>query len=125
MPSRNPKRPPPFSLRLTQEERRSLEVRAGGEPLGSYIRSRLFDFEVSDRRPTRGRSGADSRKLLAQLLSKLGQSQIASNIDKLAQAVRIGVLPLTPETEPLIQQTASDIAVMKSMLMKALRIKEH
>jgi len=35
--------PPPFSLRLTFEERAQLEREAGDMPLGAYIRSRLFN----------------------------------------------------------------------------------
>ncbi|MEJ7925817.1 hypothetical protein WG908_03495 [Sphingobium sp. AN641] len=37
-----PKRVPPFSLRLTKEERTELERRAGSMPLASYIKSVLF-----------------------------------------------------------------------------------
>ena len=125
MPSRSPKRPPPFSLRLTQEERRSLETRAGGEPLGSYVRERLFSHEESDRRPMRGRSAVTDRKVISQLLGKLGQSGLATNIDELANAARIGVLPQAPETEASIRKAATDIADMKSMLVKALGIKER
>lgn len=33
----------PFSLRLTFEERSRLEELAGDEPLGSYIKRKLFD----------------------------------------------------------------------------------
>ena len=38
-----PKASPPFSLRLTVEERSRLDQDAGNVPLGAYIRSRLFD----------------------------------------------------------------------------------
>ena len=34
---------PPFSLRLTVEERSRLEYDAGDQPIGAYIRSKLFD----------------------------------------------------------------------------------
>lgn len=34
---------PPFSLRLTFEERAKLEKEAGSKPLGAYIRSKLFN----------------------------------------------------------------------------------
>ncbi len=37
------RRPPPFSLRLTFEERAKIEVDAAGMSLGGYIRSRLLD----------------------------------------------------------------------------------
>ncbi|MDF0665675.1 MAG: hypothetical protein P0119_06315 [Nitrospira sp.] len=44
--------PPPFSLRLTFEERARLEREAGDMPLGTYIRFKLSDKPASDR-PTR------------------------------------------------------------------------
>lgn len=37
------KRQAPFSLRLTEVERAELTEKADGEPLGAYIKSRLFD----------------------------------------------------------------------------------
>lgn len=41
--------PPPFSLRLTVEERARLEADAAGKPLGAYVRSRLFGEEATRR----------------------------------------------------------------------------
>ncbi len=40
------KTPPPFSLRLSFEERARLERDAGDMPLGAYIRERLFGVGV-------------------------------------------------------------------------------
>lgn len=124
MQSKYPKRTPPFSLRLTREERRSLEVQANGEPLGSFIRSRLFVDEDRDRRPVRYGCAADKRTALAQILALLGQSNITRNLDALAQATRSGSLPLPAKIEILIYTAHLDIAEIKSMLLKALGIKE-
>ena len=41
--SQRSKKLPPFSLRLTFEERARLEELAGNEPLGSYIKRRVFN----------------------------------------------------------------------------------
>jgi hypothetical protein len=41
------KYPPPFSLRLTYEERAILEAEADGKPLGAYIRERLLGEKAS------------------------------------------------------------------------------
>ena len=38
----------PFSLRLTFEERALLEQAAGDMPLGAYIRSKLFEGEITE-----------------------------------------------------------------------------
>ena len=37
------KNAPPFSLRLTVEERQKLDAAAGPQTLGDYIRSQLFE----------------------------------------------------------------------------------
>ena len=120
----NPIRSQPFSLRLSHQERRSLQARAGGEPLGSFIRSHLFASEERIRCPMRHWSSADEQIALAQILALLGQSNIAQNLDDLAQALRSGSLPLPSEIETLVYAAHLDIAEIKSMLMKALRIKE-
>ncbi|SFN98822.1 hypothetical protein [Nitrosospira briensis] len=41
---------PPFSLRLTVEERKRLDELAGNRPLGSYIRDRLLGEQTEKRR---------------------------------------------------------------------------
>lgn len=41
-PANSTKPPPPFSLRLSADERAELFRRAGNKPLGAYIRSRLL-----------------------------------------------------------------------------------
>tara|TARA_R110002110_G_scaffold415618_1_gene652467 strand:+ start:2356 stop:2733 length:378 start_codon:yes stop_codon:yes gene_type:complete len=124
MSNRNPNRPPPFSLRLTKKERSILESQANGEPLGSYIRSRLFHSEDSGRHSARVKSAAEEPKELAQILALLGRSNFARNLDDLAGANRCGSLPLWPETESSLLTACDDIAEIKSLLMSALRIKE-
>ena len=41
---------PPFSLRLTVEERKRLDELAGNQPLGSYIRNRLLGEQTEKHR---------------------------------------------------------------------------
>lgn len=117
MPDTNNKRPAPFSLRLTPEERRQLEDKAAGMPLGGYIRACLFQ--------KRGKLPVRDNKALAHILSKLGQSRLASNVNQLAKAVNTGSLPVTPETENALQAACRDIRAIKQMLMKALGIQER
>ncbi len=66
MPKTN-KKPTPFSLRLSKEEREQLERDAAGLSLGEYIRQRLFD-ESSPKRLTRGKFPVKDHVLLSQLL---------------------------------------------------------
>ncbi|MGH8510396.1 MAG: hypothetical protein ACREU8_03125 [Gammaproteobacteria bacterium] len=53
---------PPFALRLTAEARARLYEQAGSQPLGTYIRSRLFGEHAQKRRRIR-RPGPDHKKL--------------------------------------------------------------
>ena len=96
MPASNKKTLPPFSLRLTPEERVQLEKDAAGMSLGAYIRSRLFDSTVPKRR-TRNKFPVKDHKELAKVLSELGRSQLANNLNQLARAVNRGTLDVTPE----------------------------
>jgi len=113
-----------LSLRLTQDERARLERAAGRQTLSAYARSVLFGADAVEPRP-RARRSAPDEKLLAQILGQMGKSALAQSLATLAQAVRLGSLPITPETESAIRKACADIAAIKSMLMKALHIKEH
>ena len=119
------KKPPPpvLSLRLSQEERLRLEQEAGRMSLSAYARSRLFEGESTASSKSPRRVLADE-KLLAQNLGRLGQSGIAASLEVLADAARLGALPVTPETESALHTACADIAAMKAMLMRALRIQE-
>ncbi|MEM9668654.1 MAG: hypothetical protein AAF950_06980 [Pseudomonadota bacterium] len=112
------KRPAPFCLRLTAEERGQLDAAAGNLPLGTYIKDRLFDGLPA---VPRQRSGTlTDRAMLSRLLGKLGASRLPQNMNQIAKAANLGTLPVTPETESEIRRACYDIAVMRLMLMKAL-----
>ena len=111
--------PRPFSLRLSAKQRRDLEVRAGGMPLGEYIRSQLFASDAP-RPPSRGPRPVKDHKALAEVLARLGASRLSSNLNQLAKAANSGALPVTPETEEAVRQACRDIAAMKALLMQAL-----
>ena len=110
----------PFSLRLSADERARLERDAAGLPIGTYVKSRLFDGSAPVRR--RGASLAD-REALAKLLAMLGRSHLANNLNQLAKAVNIGSLPLTPETEAELAEAIRDVRAMRAILMHALGLK--
>lgn len=86
-------------MRLTKEERESLELAASGRPLAAYIRWLIFRKDLSDmpKSRTRGETSSPDHKQFAKLLGALGQSRIASNINQLAQAARSGSLPVNQE----------------------------
>ncbi len=110
---------PPFSLRLTSEERAQLEKDAVGLSLGAYIRSRLFDESLPPRR-TRSKHPVKDHQALAQVLGELGRSHLANNLNQLAKAANSGSLEVTPDTEQALKHACSDIRWMRHVLMGAL-----
>ena len=114
-----PKYPPPFSLRLTYEERAQLIAESSGRPLGMYIRECLLGDAAKPRR-SYGNSPVRDYEALGRVLGVLGQSRLASNLNQLAKAVHSGSLPVTPETEADIRQACRDVADMRAELLKAL-----
>lgn len=112
----------PISLRLTEDEKRLLLDRAGSLPLGTYIRGLILadGSQAQRRRVRRARSPVKDDEALARVLAALGQSRIANNLNQLAKAVNIGVLPVTPETERDIGEACADIKAMRRDLMHAL-----
>ncbi len=114
------KRTPPFSLRLTFEQRARLEQDAAGSSLSAYIHERLFGVEAPPARRKRGKSPVKDQQAIAELLAKLGQSRLSSNLNQLARLANMGALPVTPETETAIIEAAEDVAAMRKLLIEAL-----
>jgi len=121
-PRNKPKRRymPPFSLRLTVEERKRLDEMAGNRSLGSYIRDRLFGEKAGKR--SKIKKPKPDTALLAYVLSELGQSRLASNINQLAKAANMGTLDITPEIEQEIEQACREIQAMRALLITALGV---
>ena len=119
--NKNDNIPTPFSLRLTFEERAELEEAAGSKPLGAYIRRKLFDGKEKPRKKrTRTKKPLKDDKALGELLGKLGESRLASNVNQLAKAANTGSLPVTPDTEKALQDACGDVKAMRILLMQAL-----
>lgn len=110
---------PPFSLRLTFEERQRLEAEAGDMPLGAFIRKRLLGDGAAQRK-RKGNSPVKDKAALARVLGALGQSRLSSNLNQLAKAVNTGSLPVTPETEDDLKAACRDIAALRVDLLRAL-----
>lgn len=115
------KRPAPFSLRLTFEQRARLEEAAGDMSLGAYIHSRLFDCDNPPPR-RRGKNPVKDHKALAQLLGMLGQSRLSSNLNQLAKSANTGSLPVTPDTEAALNEAAAGVREMRRLLIEALNL---
>jgi len=129
------KNPPPYSLRLTWDERAALDRMAGKLPLSTYIRSVLFaaqpaKLHASNKRQTRfgprTRRAAPTadKQLLAQILAKQGQRKSGNSLSILADAARAGALYVSPEVQAAILTACDENAQIKTMLMQALNIQE-
>lgn len=114
------KRPSPFSLRLTFEQRTRLERDAGDLPLGAYILERVFNGEAPPRR--RGKNPVKDHQALAQVLGMLGQSRLSSNLNQLARSAHTGSLPVTPDTEAALQEAVAEIREIRRLLLQALNL---
>lgn len=117
-----PKRPAPFSIRLSERERAQLEREAGKRPLGAHIRKKLLGDGESRRKPTRGKPPVDYA-LLGQILGLLGKSELASNLCLMAVAARSGSLMVTDEIEAELKSACADIREIRFNLIKALGVK--
>lgn len=112
----------PLSLRLSEWERATLERLGAGRPLGSYIKSQLFDDDGSLPQRTRKSSNLD-RHLLAQMLRALGRADIVRTIGDLHAACDGGVLVLSDEAELAVRQACADIEGLRRDLVAALGLK--
>src|SRR5689334_16422173 len=95
---------PPLSIRLTFAERALLEQKARGRSLSSYVKDQVF--ASSGPGPSLGpglaigsgtRRARPDARLLAQILAKLGESNLALSMNELAQAANTGSLYVTEE----------------------------
>lgn len=116
------KRPAPFSVRLSADERTRLIDEAAGAPLGAYIKAKALGMPALRMRRT-GHSVED-RKALAQALAMMGRSRLSNNLNQIAHAVNIGVLPVTPETEAELYAALEDVRHIRRLLVQSLGLRE-
>ena len=109
----------PFSIRLTEEERGVLEARAGCIPLSTFIRDLLLGEGLAGKR-RRVAAPVKDHAALARVLALLGRSRVASNLNQLAKAANLGVLPASPMTEAELRAACAAVAEMRAQLMRAL-----
>ena len=115
-------RPSPFSVRLTPCERAQIEQAAGDMPLGVYVRSVLLG-ERGQRRRNAKKAPVQDQRALAEVLARLGQSRLSSNVNQLAKAANSGSLPVNPDTEVAIKTACAELKTMRRLLMSALGLR--
>lgn len=108
-----------FGIRLTDDERRELQRRAGEIAVGTYIKGILF-ADGAKRRSRAARTPIKDHQALAEVLACLGSSRIAETVQRLADAAESGLLEWDYDAPAAIKTACEDIAVMRLLLMKAL-----
>lgn len=114
-------RPVPLSLRLTPDERASLERSAAGQPLGTFIKARLFAGEPAQR--GRRHHPVRDQRTIAHMLALLGQSELAVSLRDLADAARSGSLDCDDAVTAALTAGCGDIQSLRQMLVAALGLK--
>lgn len=108
----------PFSLRLTFQERATLEGMANKEPLGTFIKRTLFAEKVHVTKANQ----TETSRYKAQILGMLGQSELTKNMQELADAAKSGSLPMTPDTEAMLIKGLEQLILMKKLLLTEMKV---
>lgn len=114
------KKPSPFCLRLSFEERARLEAEAGDMPLGAYIKLKALSEGGVVLLRSRPRRPLKDQEALGQILGLLGRARLSNNLNQLAHAANSGSLPVTPDTESALKSACAEIAAMRRDLLRAL-----
>lgn len=113
------KRPAPVSIRFSVQERETLIQRAGDLPLSAYIKSLVFAENASVYRRSPKRVSVD-RTVIARVLTYLGHSRLAANINQLAKAANSGNLYFDEESRGQLIRACNDVQAIRYLLMHAL-----
>ena len=115
------RRPAPFSIRLSADERAYLQERAGSQPLGAYIRDVLLGENALPRRKSR-RPSIDEQQL-AEVMAELGRSRLSSNLNQLAKSVNIGTLDVSEDVEAQLLDACGAVIALRDALYLALGLR--
>ncbi len=111
------KRPSPLSVRLSEDERATLEKAAAGQSLNSYVKDRLFAGKRTRK------SKVQDYDALSRALSLLGRSDLQTRLSALVLALESQRLIASPEAERDIRAACNDVAVIRAALVTALGLK--
>lgn len=124
-PKPKKKRPSPITLRLTDEEREKLKIAAGDMSVSAYIRKCVFGDDVAPRKKRLSHKPVADQEAIARVLSMLGRTRIANNLNQIAYQANCGTLLLDEDTKNHIKETCAYIAFMRVKLIEALGLKEE
>jgi len=118
------KRPAPYSLRLSDAERKYLDNKAGDMSLHSYIRARIFDDDAplpSKRKQPR----VSDMQALSKVLGTLGRSNTSNNLNQIAKAIHHGNFNMPDGVLVELNAACREITAMRADLIVALGLKER
>lgn len=126
-PEQKRKAIPPLSIRLNAEEREMLVNAAGSMTIAAYVRLKLFDeSEVPTHRKAYVRkktTPTSELTMIAHILGCLGESGIASSLNDIAKAAKIGALPVTSELENEVHNACDAVQEIRVLLISAMGVK--
>lgn len=122
---RGRKSTPRITLRLNEDEDRQLRDRAGDLSVSSYVRECLFNQKTNAQRKRRSYRPVADQEALGRVLSKLGQSRMASNLNQIAYHANSGSLVVDEITIDEINEAAATIAWIRVTLIEALGLKDQ
>ena len=115
------KRPAPFPIRLSPDERAYLESKAGNLPLGTYIRSRLLSDAKTPRKVTR-KPSIDAAQL-GRMLGALGKSDQVACLLMLLAAAEEQRVSLEERERIALHDACVAIQEMRTVLIKAMGLR--
>jgi len=113
-----------ITIRFTPEEYALITVKAGTEPLASFIRTQALERARSARK-ARTPAPVKDHTALAQVLAKLGSCAHVQDIRATAAARETGIVSTDTEIDACLYVAAADIAEIKRLLMRALGVAER
>lgn len=122
-PMPHPNQDTRLTIRLTPEELAQLEAKAGDRALSAFVRD--LALERAARRKTAQHQPGDVTTALAQVLALLGRSGALTSLAAIGTAAQNGVLELDEVTLARLNTGLDDLAMIKRLLMKALRVAER
>ena len=116
------KRPSPFSIRFTEEERARLEYDAEGMAIGEYIKWRIF-HDSNPKRKVRNRRPIKDHVELTKALGLLGSSNIPKHLGTIAKHLDNSTHIITPDIEKSLIEALEDIHSIRNAIFIALGLK--
>ncbi|WP_430415633.1 plasmid mobilization protein [Parasphingorhabdus sp.] len=108
----------PMSFRVTAREKAKIKKYAGDESVSRYLR------DMALKGNSKRRSDITIKMdMAARLLGMLGQSELATNLQKIADAAEMGALPVTDELTEELRNACALILAIRIDLIEALGIK--